>query len=237
MKRLADAPELLDGALDAGVLAGNMRDLARVNRWLGGVSVSLRALRTIAARHEALSVLDVGTGDADLPKQLFRRTAYSWPALTLTATDIRPEIVTLARRNVGRYPVAIKLGGPDRIDEPDGSFDVAHASLVLHHLEPRAAVDLLREMARVARRAVVINDLDRARHWVLAARLMTAVMTRNTYTRNDAPLSVRRAYRPREVEQLAALAGLEAQALHWTRPRYRYALVLRHAGSREANDD
>ncbi len=35
MKRLTDAVELLDGALDDPVaLAGNLRDLRRINRWL-----------------------------------------------------------------------------------------------------------------------------------------------------------------------------------------------------------
>ena len=33
----------------------------------------------------------------------------------------------------------------------DGAFDVAHASLVVHHLDPDAVDRLLREMARVAR--------------------------------------------------------------------------------------
>ena len=41
MDRLADAVELLDGPLDdQATLAGNLRDLARVNRWLGGASLS-----------------------------------------------------------------------------------------------------------------------------------------------------------------------------------------------------
>ena len=41
----------------------------------------------------------------------------------------------------------------------DASFDVAHASLVLHHLEPADVVALLREMNRVSRRGIVVNDL------------------------------------------------------------------------------
>ena len=224
--RLVNAAELIDGPLDPGTLAGNLRDLARVNRWLGGVTLSLRALRTLAGPNERLRVLDVGTGDAEVPKQLFRSTAYSWPNLELTATDVRPEIVTLARRNVGRYPVIVKLAALHHIDEPDSSFDVVHSSLLLHHLEPAEAVALLREMARVASRAVIINDLDRAPHWLLGARLLTALLMRNRYTRNDAPLSVRRAYRPHEVVELAARAGLGKETLLWTQPRYRYALVL-----------
>ena len=89
----------------------------------------------------------------------------------------------------------IRLAPGDHLDADDASFDVVHSSMVLHHLEPAAAVGLLAEMRRVARRAVIVNDLDRGRHWWLLARLLVAVTTRNEYTRHDAPLSVRRAYR------------------------------------------
>ena len=38
--------------------------------------------------------------------------------------------------------------------------------MVVHHLEPADAVALLREMARVARLGVVVNDLVRGRlYW------------------------------------------------------------------------
>ena len=46
MERLTDAVELLDGPLDdPAVLAGNLRDLRRINRWLGGISLSARPSR------------------------------------------------------------------------------------------------------------------------------------------------------------------------------------------------
>lgn len=232
MRRLAGATELLDGPLDRATLAGNLRDLARVNRWLGGSRLSWRAVLLVLRRHERgddLRLLDIGTGAGDIPRYLRRGTAYRNPSLIVTATDVRPEIVDVARRTA-RYPAFdVKLAGPDRIDEPDSSFDVVHASLVLHHLEPPDAVKLLGEMARVAREAVIVNDLDRAQQWLLGAQILSRVATRNRYTRRDAPLSVRRAYRPDELVALAAQAGLREVARMWAWPRYRYALVFEPA--------
>ena len=85
---------------------------------------------------------------------------------------------------------------------------MAHASLVVHHLEPDAVVRLLREMARVARIGVVVNDLVRGRLALAGAWALTRVATRNRYTRHDAPLSVRRAYTRAELDGLVADAGL-----------------------------
>ena len=106
---------------------------------------------------------------------------------------------------------------------PDGSFDIAHASLVLHHLEPVEAARFLGELRRVSRRGVIINDLDRSALGWVGAWLLLHVATRNRYTRDDGPLSVRRAYRPEEVGAMAAEHGLTRVAVHRAFARHRYA--------------
>lgn len=236
MRRKAAAKELLDGPLDQQTLAANMRDLARINRWLGGAGLSWRALKPLLRERRAsqhLRLLDVGTGAADIPRALRRRTAGRDPGLEILATDVRPEIVSIAQETARRSPMfEVVLGTADRIDREDSSFDVVHASLVLHHLEPTAAVELLREMARVAARAVIVNDLDRGWRWWAGAWLLTRVATANRYTRYDGPLSARRAYRPAELVALAEQAGLVEEARYWARPPYRYAITFRSSAAR-----
>lgn len=218
MKRAAHSPELLDGPLNAELLAGNLRDLARVNRWLGGADLSERAIAPLAMNNFVLTILDVGTGGADIPLRLARH------GREITATDIRPEIVEVASRLTAGQPVVVREAL--LADEATASFDVTHASMVVHHLEPSAAVEFLSEMARVARQAVVINDLARGLRWFTGAWLMTRLFTHNSYTRHDAPLSVRRAYTESELVQIAQQAGLRVVARYRTRPAYRYALVF-----------
>ena len=220
MRRLDDAHELLDGPLDERLLDGNLRDLARVNRWLGGAELSERAIAPLAMNNFVLSILDVGTGGADIPLSLAR------DGREITGTDIRPEIVAAATRSASRGRVVVREG--ELSDEADDSFDVVHASLVIHHLDPAAAVSFLTDMGRVARQAVVINDLDRGWRWWAGAWLLTRIATRNAYTRHDAPLSVRRAYTEIELVKMAHQAGLRPVARYGTRPAFRYALVFVH---------
>ena len=85
---------------------------------------------------------------------------------------------------------------------------------------------VLREMARVSRRGVIVNDLDRTQLSWLGAWLLAHLATRNRYTRHDAPLSVRRAYRPVEVQDMAAAVGLTRVARLGGFMGHRYALVL-----------
>ena len=94
------------------------------------------------------------------------------------------------------------------LDLEDGSVDVATCSLVLHHLEPAEAAQALRELGRVARVGVVVNDLVRTRLGLLGAHTVIRVLTRNAITRHDAVMSVRRAYTRRELLGLVQEAGL-----------------------------
>ena len=217
MRRSVDLGELLDGPLDdLAALHGNLRDLERVNRWLGGTALSARAIDALAGERKTLSLLDVGTGAADIPAALLARATRTGRRLRVTAIDSRPEILAAA---VSRRPrlgatagLDLQVGDGRSLPYPDRSFDIAHASLLLHHLEPAAAVTLLREMSRVARRGIVVNDLLRGRVAWLGAWWLSRLATRNRYTRHDAPLSVRRAYTGAELTALIAAAGLRVEA-------------------------
>jgi ubiquinone/menaquinone biosynthesis C-methylase UbiE len=230
MERSTDALELLDEALDdPNALDGNLRDLRRVNLRLGGVALSASGIEALAPDATKLSLVDVGTGGADIPVALLDRARRQGRGLTITALDSRAEIVAAALRVTpelaNTHGLILEQGDGRRLDFPDRSFDLAHCSLVLHHLEPDAAVELLREMGRVARLGVVINDLDRSRLDLLGAILLARVATRNRYTRNDGPLSVRRAYRVPEVAKLLRTAGLRPVRIFRGPFRYRYAIA------------
>ncbi|HUR17279.1 MAG TPA: methyltransferase domain-containing protein [Candidatus Limnocylindrales bacterium] len=225
MRRSTKA-EYLDGPLDTVILSGNLRDLARVNRWLGGANLSWRAIRPFIEIGRTTRIVDVGTGGGDIPHMLLRRDKHRHQ-LHVLATDVRAELVDVARATAAAGPsFEVRQDPPDRIDSPDGSVDVAHCSLVLHHLDADQAVALLLEMRRVATGAVVINDLAPGWHWWIGAWALTRALTRNVYTRHDAPLSVRRAYSVDEVRSLAEQAGLRLVARYDALPAYRYALVF-----------
>ncbi|MEX2012051.1 MAG: methyltransferase domain-containing protein [Chloroflexota bacterium] len=234
MDRLAGAHELLDGPLDdAATLAGNLRDLGRVNALLGGVRLSLDAIDALvgsdAGRRTAIELLDVGTGGADIPVALLAAWRRNGRRLAITAVDERAEVLAaarLARPELDRVEgLVLQVADGRALPHEDRAFDVAHASLLVHHLEPADAVRLLVEMSRVSRRGVVVNDLGRGRLAWLAAWLLARVATRNRYTRHDGPLSVRRAYTAVEMHALLAVAGLRPIATRRDILRHRYAIA------------
>jgi ubiquinone/menaquinone biosynthesis C-methylase UbiE len=214
MERLTDVKELLDGSLDdPRALADNLRDLRRINRHLGGVRLSSSAIGALTERRADLSLLDVGTGGADIPLALIRGAAAHGRRVRVVGLDSRSEILAAAVRadpSVATEPcLELRLGDGRSLPFDDGSFDIVHSSLVVHHLDPMEAAGLMVEMARVARIGVVINDVDRSRLGWLGAWLVGHLLTGNRYTRHDAPLSVRRAYRADEMIDMLRGTGLE----------------------------
>jgi ubiquinone/menaquinone biosynthesis C-methylase UbiE len=169
--------------------------LARLNRLF-------LSRRMLAARVRPGRVLDVATGGADIPEYLRRRGIAHFA----TGIERSEDVVSIARD----LSVGVHLARADALRLPfaDHAFDTATAHLFFHHLNEDECVAVLREMARVARRVVVL-DLERSR--VLCGFLWVVLwFSGNRITRHDGPLSVRRSWTKSEVRELAARAGVRA---------------------------
>ncbi len=198
--------ELLDlPDLDGAELRANLRELALLSRLPGGAATSIRAIGRLAGNDE-IRILDVGTGGGDLPLAFARHGEGRWRVI---ASDNRPEILDLAAGWTAAEPLVTTLLADGRqLPLEDREVDVAHASLVLHHLDPAAVVVMLREMRRVSRRGVVINDLQRGILPFAVTALVTTALARSRYTRHDGILSARRAYTLTELDSMLDEAGL-----------------------------
>src|SRR5262245_6675693 len=143
MRRLAATPELLDGPLDdPAALRGNLRDLRRVNRYLGGSWLSRLAVDALLdGAGGAHSLLDVGTGAADIPMTMLEHATIRGRDLRVVALDSRPEIIEAARvldpRIDARRDLQLTTSDGRQLPYPDRAFDIVHSSMVVHHLEPR----------------------------------------------------------------------------------------------------
>ncbi len=223
-------PELMDQPEpDPEELARSLDDLRRVNRWLGGTRAILGLLAPMLRRvpDRPVRVLDVATGSADIPLSLSRWARGRGVELEVVATDLHPRTLEVARRLTAQDP-AVEVREADALDLPfaDGAFHFALCSTALHHFDAADAVAALREMARVASAGVVVSDLRRSRPALLGAELLAATLWRgHPITRHDGPHSVRGAFSPAELRELAARAGLGRAPVR-THPVFRLSLVV-----------
>jgi 2-polyprenyl-3-methyl-5-hydroxy-6-metoxy-1,4-benzoquinol methylase len=214
MPARTDASEILDnGAYDVDELLENHRDMARVNRWLGGAQLTIRGIQRLTGHlrpGDHLTILDAGTGMADIPRAVDAWARDSGIELQSIGVDIDRATLHAARDSDQRDAVRFLVADCCRLPLRDDSVDVAVSSMTLHHLTDEQAIVALGEMARVARLGIVVNDLTRSLHGLAGAWLLSRLTTRNRLTRHDAPLSVRRARTAAEMADLARAAGLRA---------------------------
>lgn len=184
--------------------------LTKMNRRFGGVSTVLRPLMEWSRRWhpgEPVHILDVGTGAADIPIALVKWARENGHSLRITAVELVPEIAAMAKEAARPYP-EITVLVRDLWNLPkELTFDYVTASLFLHHLPISLRVEALRSLGRRARRGLLISDLHRTlfSYWGVGA---SSWIWGDSVVRHDGPLSVRRAFRPAELDELAKAAGL-----------------------------
>lgn len=199
-----------------------LTDLRRINTLLGGYRATGAVLPPLLRARSNLRVLDVGTGTGDYPARFVQQGRRLGTRVKAVGVDLNPVTVGRGRAWLDdtlppalRPHVRLDIGDALALPYADDAFDVAHAALFLHHVHGDDAVQLLREMDRVSRLGVLVNDLHRhplayAGIWALSRLLRMSPMVQH-----DGPISVRRGFRRAELQTLAHRAGLSPPTVRW----------------------
>ena len=206
-------PEILDDQPPEQA-ALSLRDIVRINRLTGGHAVLCSTLRRLVGPDEHFSVLDIGaaSGDAGV---VIRRAFH------------RARVFSLDYRHHH-----LRTAPPDRIVADafqlpfaPRSVDIVYCGMFLHHFENAAIVELLRCFGQIARRFIIVNDLERS---ILPYYFLPA--TRRVFgwhpiTLHDGPVSVQASFKRSEILELARRAGLDNIDARVHRPAFRVSMV------------
>ena len=92
----------------------------------------------------------------------------AWPGLKLTGLDLSQPYLAEARRVIGRTArVRLIEGAAERLPFDDNSLDLVFSSFLMHELPADVRVEVLREMARVARPEgliVIVDSIQKGDH-------------------------------------------------------------------------
>lgn len=172
-------------------------------------------------RCQQLELLDVGAGEGALGRCLSHwAQAQGW-AWSFTDLDLS---VHACQQNPN--PKAV-VGSATQLPFPDNQFDVVIANTMTHHLHSEElVVSHFQEAARVARRLVLICDMQRRLPFLAALGIVLWLRGAPKEFREDGLLSVRRGWRVQEWRRLAIAAGLP-QSRVWSEHGARVLLALK----------
>jgi ubiquinone/menaquinone biosynthesis C-methylase UbiE len=207
MHRIVEEEWLDQGDGTVQEIVASHRSIAIVNRRYGGDRLHARLLARAFTRVPAgkqARILEVASGQAEVLRRAIQQLSVS-AEVTLLDRDARhlPDPQTWPKK---LPPPQIIVGNALQIPCPDASVDIVSCCLFLHHLEPPEAMRFLAEAQRVARVAVIINDLERSRvhHWLAQ---LYGLFDPSRLSAHDGPVSVRRAYTYRELAMMLARTG------------------------------
>jgi ubiquinone/menaquinone biosynthesis C-methylase UbiE len=205
-------PENIDkGTYTPEEYEGCIVELQRVNRWLGDARTLQDSLLAEIGRTDlrSFSVLDVGAGSGEL-----LRVAAQWARdRNLTGWFVGLEINERSAESIledsTNFPEITSVRA-DALALPfaDRAFDFVMQSLTLHHFDDRGAIDVIREMARVAARGIFVIDLHRTPVAYYFYTTVGRLFLHNRLLREDGALSILKSWKPEELEDLGQRAGL-----------------------------
>lgn len=191
---------------------GCIVELQRVNRWLGDTRALQNSLLkdVETAQLKSFSVLDVGAGSGELLRVIAEWAKQTNRLTRLVGLELNARSAREIVEGSQQYPsISSVRGDAFRLPFADQQFEYVMCSLFTHHFRDPQVVQLLREMARLARRKIFVIDLHRNAVAYTFFTTIAKLFLHNRLIREDGALSILRSFTPDELRRLGDKAELK----------------------------
>lgn len=222
-------PEIMDDLNCSGsVVIQTLQELDTINRLLGGNNVTISGLDQLLTAHRPegeIIIADLGSGSGAMLEIIDKWCSAQNIRSKFIGFDANPNIVAYARKEHPSNDILFKTADVLSDQFREERFDIAMATLFLHHFSHEQLVALLKSLKQQARIGIIVNDIHR--HWLAyhSIQLLTRWFSKSTMVKYDAPLSVRRAFRKQEIVQIMKEAEISNYELTW-KWAFRWQLVI-----------
>ena len=195
-----------------------LNELKIINKFLGGISTTKSALSYfIQSKKDELKILDIGSGSSDNLIAAKR----NYPGLQILSID--KNLRTLSSSNN-----LLERVNSDAFELPfkNNSCDIIHSALFLHHFTEEQIQILLKEHLRIARKGIIINDLQRSYFALAGIKILTTLFSKSEMVKHDGPLSVKRGFTKSGLINLLSDAGIKNFIIRWNWA-FRWMVVIK----------
>jgi 2-polyprenyl-3-methyl-5-hydroxy-6-metoxy-1,4-benzoquinol methylase len=218
--------ELLDQPnIPAADIQRNLYELSVINHQLGGHAITLKGFFRLAKKEKQLHVCEIGCGGGDNLKVIEERAAKKNEGLHFTGIDINSDCIRVAENTGWKKPIRFLVSDYRKI-QFQTKPDIIFSSLFCHHFKDHELIEMFQWMKRNARIGFFINDLHRHPLAYHSIRFLTSCFSRSYLVKHDAPLSVLRGFKKKELTELMFQAGISNYNIQW-QWAFRWLVIVR----------
>lgn len=221
--------EMDDLNCSGAVVDQTLRELEFINKWLGGNEVTISALDRLLPGREpgSISIADLGCGGGDMLKLVNDWATRKNREVELTGIDANPNIIGFAERNLSSLKNARFYALNIFSDEfKQFKFDVVIGTLFFHHFTQAELIEFFRSLKQQVKKGIIINDIHRHPLAYYSIKWLTKSFSKSPMVVSDAPLSVLRAFKKREIVEVLKAAGFSEYSISW-RWAFRWQVVIK----------
>ena len=201
------------------VVDQTLRELDFINQWLGGNAVTLNGLNTLLAkvnRQKEISIVDLGCGSGEMLRLIAKQAKQNGRTVKLFGIDANPNITSFAQAHSTGYG-NIEFEAQDIFSKEfkERKFDLVLATLFFHHFNDDQLIRFFTQLKNQAQIGIIINDIHRHFLAYHSIRLLTKFFSKSAMVKFDAPLSVLRAFKKKELINILQKAGIKNYSLKW----------------------
>jgi flavin-dependent dehydrogenase/SAM-dependent methyltransferase len=218
---LLDAPDI-----PRELLFQNLRELDVVNRTLGGHAITLGGIRQLVNdKRKTYVIADIGCGGGDALLAIAKWARKNKYSVKLIGVDMNANAIAYMKEQCKAFPeISGVVCDHESFFETHETVDIVHCSLFCHHLTDHQLIELFEQISKQTTIGFIINDLQR--HWLAyySIKFLTRLLNGSRLVKNDAPLSVLRGFRKKELERLLHEGKAGDASIKW-KWAFRYLIV------------
>lgn len=207
--------ELLDlPGIPATDIQRNLYELSVINKKLGGHAVTIEGFTRMAGKQPQIHVCEIGCGGGDNLKAIEKKAKRQYPGLSFTGIDINEDCIHVAENIKWEKPAGFIVSDYKKI-QFESKPDIIFCSLFCHHFKEIELIEMFRWMSENSVSGFFINDLHRHKFAYHSIRILTSLFSKSYLVKNDAPLSVLRGFKKKELAALLDKAGISNFTIRW----------------------
>jgi SAM-dependent methyltransferase len=220
--------ELLDAeGIPFADIKKNMQELDTINRLLGGHAITLKGLAAfLNPSIQIISVCEIGCGGGDNLYAIKKFCDQNKIKVQLTGIDLKKECIDFAAERNASLKANWICSDYRLVQFKNNRPDIIFSSLFCHHFTKMELVQILIWMNENCTRGFFINDLHRHPLAYYSIKWITHLFSGSYLVKNDAPLSVSRAFTKKDWKEIFAQAGINNYSIRW-KWAFRYLIVCK----------